>query len=164
MMWIALLSSLAFATPPGELAGRWVFSGSSAETAKVSQVVEEAAGRFNFMIRSIARGKIATACAIDSAIVITGDDNTIQMDFEGPDARSRKGPSDGSAVPIPGREGTLTHKITDSNNLLVVAKTPDGDRTTVYKRNGDVLTVSHTLLSEKIGKPALQWSLTYKRQ
>lgn len=158
MIWMTMVAN----ANPGAFAGTWVHAGDAAEKAKIEEVIEGGAQRFNFAIRPIARSKIRKACALDASIAITGESGSVSMTYTGDNPRVGGGPSDGTKVDV---NGSMVGYRVDGTTLTVDGKNEDGGKLSVYKITGDsTMEVTHRLSSSSLGDPPLVWTVHYRRK
>lgn len=158
-----LLLPILLATPVlahnGNLSGTWTL----ATAPDIAKAIEAAVAPLNFLVRPIARKRLAKTNTAYGTLRITqeGSDIAIQTDQRPP----QRMPADGQPVAWT-REDGETFMISarmDGEDLVQTFKAHDGERTNVYRLDPatHALTLSVTVASPRLPAP-LVYTLVYR--
>ena len=148
-----------------DYAGKYRFSGGSAQRAALTQAIEDAAMQLAMPIRGIGRKRLTNTNPIDDTldIVVTGD--KVQTIFEsGFDAECV---IEGGTVHWTSKKGDK-YKVRvrkKDTKIVQVIEGEDGVKTTVFVLSADrqTLTVHHKITADRLDEP-MTYKLTYKRK
>ena len=160
---VLTLSALAAETPARDLQG--VYTLNTVESDSIESAIENGTADMNFVIRGLARRRIAQTNPRYARLRLSHSDTTISVQFDTREALEI--PADGRSIPWT-REDGGKYNITaqwSASQLVMHFDADDGQRinTLVLSPDGLSLTLKVRLTSSHLPKP-IEYTLGYRRE
>jgi hypothetical protein len=142
------------------LSGRWRAAETADEKTQREQAVDKATGNLRPMQRSRARSRLTERTSPPQTLTIEVEGSKVTI---GSGDRELELELGGSSIEVPGNEGRARISATmEGEELIVVADSGNGERTTKYQADADRLTMQVTITGARLGGP-LHFTTTYAR-
>ena len=162
LVLLFLAPGAAWALDPAELEGKWVQDDEAANIAARDAAVDEAAGRFPYLVQGLVRKRLAEAVEIREFFRFAWSDPKLTISTELGTGWTTE--LDGSAVDITSKKGeslVLSRRV-EGGRLVSRVEAGRGVTTWTYRPVGDVLEVEVSVESKKLGDP-VRYLLRYRR-
>lgn len=143
-----------------QLAGHWRSAERDEETKRRLRAIEQATDGLGFLQRNPARSRLSERTAPSPRLTIEISGSRVTLETE-----SRRLALELGGKPVEVAEGQETSRVfakTDGEQLIIVAESERGNRTTAYRLSGSLLSVAASLTSDRLARP-LKYETTYTR-
>lgn len=142
------------------VAGSWRVAEAVEEKNARLQAIEKAIGDMPRFVRKKAQDRVSKLTTSPENLSITVEEGFVAI---ASDEKNLKVRLDAPPITRPGPNGKVAITATmQGEELVVTARGDKGGRTTVYRANGDLMTMQVTMKGEKFKGP-LQYTATYAR-